>query len=306
MGDPGGESVAAGHVHGEQIASGRPVGDAGGAPDQRVALGAAGEGDDHPFPGLPHPADRVLGAVGVQGLVDPVGDPQQRQLPQGGEVSGPEVVGEGRVDLLRRVDVAVRHPPPQSLGRHVDQLDLPGPAYDVVGHRLVLRDPGDLLDDVLEGGQVLHVDGGDDVDAGGEEHVDVLPALGVAPAAGDVAVRELVDYGDLRAACEHRGDVHLLEVPAPVRARGPGHHLQAVEHRLGQRAPVALGEPHHHIGAASGPAPCLVEHAVGLADTRGRPEVDLESPASYVVHRLPEKRPAAARAGFLTRLWRRP
>jgi hypothetical protein len=147
--------------------------------------------------------------------------------------------------------------------------------------------------------ETLHIDGGDDVDAGGEEFIDVLPALGVAPAAGHVAVRELVDDRHLRASEVDRAEVHLFELPALVGALSPLDDLQAVEHRLGARAPVALGEPHHHIGAPGGPAPCLVEHAVGLADARGRPEADLQSSASYVVHRLPERRPRGLRGWLL-------
>ena len=73
-------------------------------------------------------------AVVLQRLVDLVGDPEQGQLAQRGEVADPEVVAQRGVDLLGRVDVAVRHPPPQRLGRHVDQLDLVGGAHDGVGH----------------------------------------------------------------------------------------------------------------------------------------------------------------------------
>ena len=42
--------------------------------------------------------DAVLGTVPLQALLDPVGDPQQGQLAQRGEVPGPEVVGQGGVD----------------------------------------------------------------------------------------------------------------------------------------------------------------------------------------------------------------
>ena len=82
-------------------------------------------------------------------LVDPVGDPEQRELAQRGEVAGAEVVRERGVDPLGRIDVAVRHAAPQRLGRHVDQLDLVGPPHDLVGHRLALLDAGDPLDDVV-------------------------------------------------------------------------------------------------------------------------------------------------------------
>ena len=82
--------------------------------------------------------------------------------------------------------------------------------HDVVGHRLSLEDPGDPLDDVVERLEVLDVDGRDDVDAGVEQLVDVLPAL-LVPRAGDVRVGELVDEHLCRAAAQDGVDVHLFE-----------------------------------------------------------------------------------------------
>ena len=50
------------------------------------------------------------------------------------------------------------------------------------------------------------------------------------------------------------------------------------------RPAVALHEPDHHIRAACGPASPLVEHAVGLADPGGRPEIDLQPSGPYLAH----------------------
>jgi len=134
----------------------------------------------------------VRGAVTLQRLVDLVRGPQQRQLAQRGEVPDPEVVPQGGVDFLRRVDVAVRHPAAQCLRRHVDQLDLVGSPDHGIRNSLALRYPSDLLDHVIEGLEVLDVDRGDDVDASPEQLLDVLPAL-LVPGARDVGVRQLVD-----------------------------------------------------------------------------------------------------------------
>ena len=136
-----------------------------GPADDVVAAGRAGDRDHDPLARLPRTGDAVRLAVLLERLVDPVGDPHQRELAQRAEVALPEEVGERRVDLLGRVDVAVGHPPPERLRRHVDQLDLVGLAHDGVGDRLVLLDPRDLLDDVVHRLEVLHVHRGDDVDA---------------------------------------------------------------------------------------------------------------------------------------------
>jgi hypothetical protein len=74
-------------VHREQLAAGSTRGDARPALQQRVALRAAGEGDDDALARLPRPADAVLLAVALQRAVDLVGEPQQREFAQGREVS---------------------------------------------------------------------------------------------------------------------------------------------------------------------------------------------------------------------------
>ena len=266
-------------MHGQQVAARGPGGDPRGAPDESVALGAAGERDDDPLPRLPGALDTVRGPVGLQALVDLVGQPQQGQLAQRGQVAGAEVVGQRRVDFLRRVDVPVRHPAPERLGRHVDQLDLVGGAHHGVRDRLPLRYAGDLLHHVVEGLEMLDVDGRDHVDAGVEQFLDVLPALLVA-GPGHVGVGHLVDQGDLRVAGQHGVEVHLLEVRPAVDHRLARDDLQAVEQHSGVRAPVGLGVGDHHVGAAFRPAMALAEHGEGLADPRGRAEVDPEIPAA--------------------------
>ena len=137
------------HVHAEQVGLGA-LGHAGGPADQVLAAGRAGDGDHDPLPRLPRAVDAVGLHVVLEPVVDLVGHPQQGQLAQRRQVADPEVVAQGGVDLLGRVDVAVGHAPPQRLGRHVDQLDLVGGAHHRVGHRLALLDAGDALDHVVD------------------------------------------------------------------------------------------------------------------------------------------------------------
>jgi hypothetical protein len=224
-----GQPVRAGHVHGEQVAAGRARGDPGRPPDDRVALGTAGQRDHDPLARLPGAVDVVRHPVALQPLVDLVGEPEQGQLAQRGQVADAEVVGERGVDLLGLVDVAVRHPAAQRLGRHVDELDLIRGAHDSVGDGLALRHAGDLLDDVVVAYvEMLDIDRRDHVDARAEQLLDILPAL-LVRRAGHVAVRELVDERHLRGAGQHRVQVHLLEGRAAVGAPRPGDDLQVAD-----------------------------------------------------------------------------
>ncbi len=244
---------------------------------------AAGQRDHDPLAGLPGAVDAVLGPVPLQALVHLVGQPEQGQLAQGGEVAGAEVVGQRGVDLLRRVDVPVRHPAAQRLRGDVDQLDLVRGADHGVRHGFPLRHPGDLLHYVVEGFQVLDVDVGDDLDARGQQFLDVFPALGVARS-WHVGVGELVDQRDLGLAGQHGVEVHLLEGPAPVGDHGPGDDLQAVQQGRGMRPAVRLHVGHDHVGPALGPPVALAEHVEGLPGARRCAQVDPELPTLLLGH----------------------
>ena len=221
-------------------------------------------------------------AVVVELLVDAVGHPQQGQLAQGGEVAGPEVVAQGGVDALRRVDVAVGQAATEGLGGHVDQLDLVGGPDHPVGHRLLLGHAGDPLDHVVERLEVLEVDCRDDIDAGVEQVVDVLPALGV-PRSRDVGVGQLVDQDQLGLAGQQPLEVHLLEGLAPVLDSPAGEDRQVPDLGVGLGTSVVLHPADHHVGAALPASPALVEHGVGLADTGCGPKVEAELAAGHVV-----------------------
>ena len=211
--DPG-QSVAANDVHHHQFGAGLRR-DARCPPHQRLRLRAAGDRDDDAFARLPGVGDLLVGAVLLERRIDLVGQPQQREFAQRGQVARAEVVGQRRIDPLRGVDVAVGKPAPQRFRRDVDQLDLVGGAHDLVGHLLLLLDAGDLGDDVVEAFQMLDVDRRDHGDAGVEKLLDVLPAFGVLAARG-VGVGQLVDQHHLGLPLQHRLDVEFGELASAV------------------------------------------------------------------------------------------
>ncbi len=79
---PDAQAVVRRHVHGRELAAGAAGRDAGTAAQQGLTLGAAGQGDEHALAGLPTVVDAVLGAVGLERVVDLVGEPEQGDLAQ--------------------------------------------------------------------------------------------------------------------------------------------------------------------------------------------------------------------------------
>ena len=265
-----------------------------GAPDKGFGLRSAGDGDDDPLARLPRIGDVFVGAVFGERRVDLVGQPQQRQLAQRGEVTLPEVVGQCGVDTLGGVHVAVGQPAPQRFRCDVDQFDLVGGADDLVGHLLLLLDAGDLGDDVVEALQVLDVDRRDHGDARVEDLVDVLPPLRVSAARG-VGVGQLVDEHDLRAALEDGVDVEFGEPGAAVVDVARRDDFDAVEQLCGLLAAVRFDHRCDDVGAAFQPTVSLAEHRVRLPDAGSCAEVDAQLSAfgalrrrthMLIIHRL--------------------
>src|SRR5262249_3795466 len=138
---------------------------------------------------------------------------------------------------------------------------------------------GDAADDVVEALEVLDVERGVDVDAGVEQLLDVVPALGVARAF-DVAVRELVDDDDGGAALESRVEVEFPERGAAVIDLALRQYLEPVEERGGVGASVGLDRADDDVNALGALLARREQHPVGLADSCGRPAEDLEAPAA--------------------------
>ena len=265
------------HVDGEQLAA-SASGHASSSADQGLVFRATRDADQDAFARFPRTFDPVVPHVVLERFVDAVGHPQQSKLTERAQVALAEVVRQGGVDLLRRIDVAMGHAPPERERRHVDQLHLIRGADDLVGDRLALLRAGDPLDDVVQRLEVLDVHGGDDVDPRLEQLLDVLPSL-LVPRARDVRVCQLIDQRDLGRSGQDRVDVHLLESRAPVLDRPPGGDLQVAQALAGLGTAVGLDEPDHDIGTALPTTQALAQHREGLADAGRVAEVDAEAAA---------------------------
>jgi hypothetical protein len=150
---------------------------------------------------------------------------------------------------------------------------------------------GDLRDHVIQALDVLDVDGGIDIDAVGQQFLDIEIALGM-PAAGSVGVGELIDEGELWLARDDRVEIHLLEDLVPVLDALARDDFEAPEQRVGFRARMRLDKADYDIDACLEPCMGALQHLIGLADTGRGADEDLQ-PAMRAV--LP---PGGLQQGF--------
>ncbi len=129
---------------------------------------------------------------------------------------------------------------------------------------------------------MLNVDGRIDVDAGGEQLLDVLVALGV-PAAGDVGVCKFVDQNQLRSSLACSVDVEFVEDAVDINGWLARDDFEPIEQRLGLLATVRLD----HAGDDVDPVLQLSaggqQHLVGLADAGRRTDKNLEPAAATLL-----------------------
>ena len=128
---------------------------------------------------------------------------------------------------------------------------------------------------------MLDVQRGPDVDAGGQQFLDIHVALRMA-AAGRVAVGELIDQGERRAAGQQGVEVHLLQRIAAIVDVPAGQHFQPLQQRRGFGPAVRLGDADDDIGALAPARLGAGQHFVGLAHAGGGAEENLQPPAAGV------------------------
>ncbi len=208
-------------------------------------------------------AARGLGIAQI--AVDAVGSGLHRQLAQGGEVGRREKRLQCLRGLLGQIHLALLQALDQFAWRQVHQHDVAQAVEHGIGHGLGHAHAGDAQHDVVEAFQVLDVDRGVDVDPGIEQLHDVLPAPLMA-AAGHVAVRQLVDQGQPRLACQQCIQVEFFQHAALVTHAGARQQRQAFQQRRGFAAPVRFHHAGHHIHALAQALARPRQHGVGLAD----------------------------------------
>ena len=222
--------------------------------------------------------DRLVGAICLNVFLDPIGRAAQRELAQRHQVALAEEVARCALDLFGKIDLAGLEPRQQLVGRDVDQNDIVGVVEKRVGDGFPYADAGDAADDVVQALQMLDVERRENVDAAGQQLVDVLPALRM-PRTRRVGVRQLVDQDQCGATCERRVEVEFGDRCSLDVELEQWQALESLEQRGRLRPPVRLQDADDHVGPGAAQRLGRDQHRVGLADAGRGAEEDLQPPA---------------------------
>ena len=142
-----------------------------------------------------------------------------------------------------------------------------------------MPDAGNARDYVIQAFQVLNVERGPDIDAGVQQLLDVLPALGVAGlwfAINQVGMRQFIDQQDRGRALERGVEIEFAARDAAIANFQEWELLESLQETLGFASPVRFHIADHHIDAGRSRAARGFEHGIGLADAGGSAEEDLK------------------------------
>ena len=140
----------------------------------------------------------------------------QRQLAQCGEIARHEEILRCPFGSVGEIDFPFLHALQQVFRRQVHQLDIVGAVENRVRNRFAHAHMGDLRHHIVQAFQVLHVQGGINIDAIVENFLDIEITLGMA-AARRIGMRQLIDQNQLRLSLQDGVQIHLCQNAALIR-----------------------------------------------------------------------------------------
>ena len=211
------------------------------APDDALRHFVRPDAGEQALGGRPRAFDRLLAQIVDHLVVDAVRGAAQRQFAQRGQIAGSEETLGRPPGRLRHIHLAFVQALNELVGRQIDQNDVGGLLQDPVGNGLAHDDAGDARDDVGEALEMLDVERRPHIDAGREQFLDVLPALGMT-AVRSVGVSELVDDDQLGLARQRRVEIEFLDRAAVVLDLAPRQDFEPLNERARLGAAMGLDE----------------------------------------------------------------
>ena len=275
------------HMQGDPI-DGSPFGQTFCGPHQPGAQSIGADANQNALAGRPRTGDRV-GAHVIEHLrVDAFGGVAHRQFPQSGQIAALEEALDGAARLFRDIDLAFGEALQKVVRRQIDELDFVGFGENRIGHGFAHPNAGNALDDVVQAFEMLRIQRGIDVDAGGQDIFDVLMTFQVA-SARHIGVGELIDEDDFGTARQDRFEIHLLEHLAAIVHGFAGYDVETLDQTLGLAPSMGFDDADDDIHTFALALLGRLQHGVGLADAGSGPEKDFQ-PAAILFLRSREKR----------------
>ncbi len=134
----------------------------------------------------------------------------------------------------------------------------------------------DLGDHVVKAFDMLDIDGGIDVDAAGEQFLDVEVAFRVA-AAGRVGVGQFVDKRKLGPSRDQGIEIHLLDDLVAIDDAFAWDDFEPLQQHFRLAAAMGFGNADDDINAGFFPGVGALQHLVSLADAGSGADEDLEA-----------------------------
>jgi hypothetical protein len=221
--------------------------------------------------------------------IHPIRRAAQREFAQRQEIGLAEEPFGRSAHPVGRIHLACLQAVQQVVGRQVDQLDFIGFVEYPIRQRLLLADTRDAGDDVVQTLEMLNVERTPNADAGVQQLLDVLPALGMPwqrLALGNVRVCELIDEHDRGRASQSGVEIEFASSDAAVADLEQRQLLETLEQALGLDAPMGFDVGDDDIGAAGACRPGRFQHRVGLAHA-GRGAEENSQPSAPRARVLP-------------------
>ncbi|MNQ69347.1 hypothetical protein D3C85_839380 [compost metagenome] len=236
-----------------------------GAADDVFGVDAGADAGDDGLARAPYGFDGAVAAIGLDVVVHVVGGAAQRQFAQRDQISLAKEILRGVAGLLGQIDLAFLQAAQQLVGGQVHEHDFIGCVEDLVGHRLPDTHARDAADRLVQAVQVLHVQRGPDVDAGRQQFLDVLPALGMARARR-VGMGQFVHQHQVWTPQQGAVQVEFLQHMAAIGDILEREDRQSFEQCRGFAAAMGLDDAGQHVDALRGLRAGRHQHGVGLAD----------------------------------------
>ncbi len=194
-----------------------------------------------------------------------------------------------RLRRLRHIDLAFVQALDQFVRGDVDQDHVVGALQHPVRHGLAHEHAGDPADHFGQAFEMLDIERRPHVEAGVEQFLDILPALGMA-AVRRIGVGQFVHHDQRRAALQRRVNVEFLDLAAAIVDLFSRQDFEALEQRGGLGAPVGLDQADDHVDALGLDAAGAQQHRKGLADAGSGAEEDLQFAAALACPPAPAAR----------------